>query len=69
MILIVQMVQRLPKGKTSSCQMQKFVYTRSQKDCDANLSKYFERILKVFFRIRMTLIAPILIFISVSLFF
>ena len=30
-ILILQMAQKLPKGKTSSCQMQKIV-TRSQKD-------------------------------------
>lgn len=37
-ILILQMVQQLPKGKTSSYQMLKFVYTRSPKDCDANLS-------------------------------
>lgn len=66
-ILILQMVQQLPEGKASSCQMQKFVHIRSQKDCGLNLSKCFWRILKVFFPTRKTLIAPILTFISVSL--
>lgn len=37
-ILILQMVQKLPKGRASSYQMLKFVYTRSPKYCDANIS-------------------------------
>lgn len=34
-ILILQMVQKLPKGKVSRYQMLKYVYTRSQKNYDA----------------------------------
>lgn len=54
--------------KTSSCQMHKFAYTRSQKGLWFKSKQILLKNSQVFFPTRKTLIAPILLLISVSLF-